>query len=124
MVDDIHINMNPEDLAEGLLAIAGAAHLRAVHTCLPYENSRSRLLPISAVRAVAVASAEKQASPLSPDGYGLLLAEDETGRKETLLAGDVEYVRALSVAGAETLSDLALPSDKFLIRDGWSDDWR
>ncbi|MFC9429269.1 hypothetical protein [Streptomyces sp. NPDC056987] len=58
-----------------------------------------------------------------PDGYGLLLADDEHGNHKTLLTGDVEYVRAIAAAGPETLANLSLPAEKFLTRDGWPDDW-
>lgn len=59
----------------------------------------------------------------APDGYGMLLAEDEAGAHKTLLTGDIEYVRVIAAAGAETLADLELPADKFLVRDGWPDEW-
>lgn len=58
-----------------------------------------------------------------PDGYGMLLAVDEDGKKITLVTGDVEYVRIIAEAGTEALADLELPADKFLRREGWPDDW-
>lgn len=62
-----------------------------------------------------------------PDGYGLLLAETETGDRVTLAAADVGYVRTIATAGPEALAGLELTDEavvsKFLRRDGWPDDW-
>jgi hypothetical protein len=63
--------------------------------------------------------------PDVPDGYGLLLADDESGARFTLATADVEYVRMLAEAAStpELLANLELPSGKFMTQAGWPDDW-
>lgn len=59
-----------------------------------------------------------------PDGWGLLLCEDDTGAHVTRLTADVAYLRTLAEAPNTVLADLVVPSDKFPhMRQGWPDEW-
>ena len=59
-----------------------------------------------------------------PGGYGMLLAvEVDSGARFTLVTTDIEYVRALGEADAETMAGLVIPPEKFVQRVGWPDDW-
>lgn len=54
------------------------------------------------------------------DGWALLLAEDDDGKRVSLLTTDVAYAEMLQAAPAETLSGLTVPTEVFpLVRPGW-----
>jgi hypothetical protein len=59
-----------------------------------------------------------------PDGYGLLLCEDEQGARWTLITRDIEYVRALSTTDPDVVNGLQIPKGKFpLLRQGVPNEW-
>ncbi|MFI1204801.1 hypothetical protein ACH4VR_36135 [Streptomyces sp. NPDC020883] len=64
--------------------------------------------------------------PETPGGYGMILAEDGDGTRATFVTDDVDYMR-LMVSGSESVfglnGGLRPPAEKFVVREGWPDDW-